>query len=224
MQELIEADRSLLLFFNSFHTTYLDQVFWIITGKIIWIPLILSFVWLFFRKGLKEATLVILMLALTVILCDQLSSTICKPLFCRLRPSQDPYFSQFVNIVCGYRGGRYGFISGHAANSFGIALFSILLFKNKFFTFSVILWALLSCYSRMYLGVHYPGDILFGAIAGAGTGCLIYFIYKKLHKKLFKTCLLPYGGDKNIKIPLIILYATYLLILTLAPVIDFRIR
>lgn len=224
MQKLIEADQALLLFFNGYHTTYLDQLFWVITGKMVWIPLVLSFVWLFFRKGWREALLAVAMIAFTVILCDQISSTICKPLFARFRPSQDPYFSQFVHIVNGYRGGRYGFISGHAANSFGIAVFSIMLFKNRFFSFSVILWALLSCYSRMYLGVHYPGDILFGALAGIIVGYVSYLIYKKIHESLYKTYTLPYAGCRDIRIPLIVLYATFAFILIFAPVINFRIK
>lgn len=223
MQSLIEADKALLLFFNGYHTPYLDQVFWVITGKFIWIPLILSFVYLFFTKGWKEATLVILMVALTVILCDQLSSGICKPLFARLRPSQDPEFSPLVTIVNNYRGGLYGFISGHAANSFGIGVFSILLFKNRFYTVSVLIWASLSCYSRMYLGVHYPGDILFGALGGALTGYVTYIIYDRLHQRLFKT---PnqYAGIKAVNVPLTIMYATYAAILMFAPLINFRIR
>ena len=187
MQSLIDADKALLLFFNGYHTPYLDYVFWVITGKFIWIPLILSFVYLFFTKGWREASLVILMVALTVILCDQLSSGLCKPLFARLRPSQDPEFSQFVTIVNNYRGGLYGFISGHAANSFGIGVFSIMLFRNRIYTVSVLIWASLSCYSRMYLGVHYPGDILFGAIGGALIGYLTYIIYERLHTRIFKT-------------------------------------
>lgn len=223
MQSLIDADKALLLFFNGYHTPYLDYVFWVITGKFIWIPLILSFVYLFFTKGWREASLVILMVALTVILCDQLSSGLCKPLFARLRPSQDPEFSQFVTIVNNYRGGLYGFISGHAANSFGIGVFSIMLFRNRIYTVSVLIWASLSCYSRMYLGVHYPGDILFGAIGGALIGYLTYIIYERLHTRIFKT---PnqYAGIKAVNIPLAVMYATYVFILIFAPLINFRIR
>ena len=203
---LIELDKSLFLFFNSHHTIYLDQIMWVITGKIVWIPLVLSFVYIFFKKGWKEGLLVTLMLVLTVAICDQISSGICKPLFERLRPTHDPEFSQYVTTVNGYLGGRYGFISSHAANAFGLA------------------WALLSCYSRIYLGVHYPGDILCGAIVGVLSGYLCYIIYKKMHNKFINKTPIPYTKDRNINIALSVLYITYVFVLFFAPLINFKIK
>lgn len=221
---LIELDKSIFLFFNSPHTLYLDQVMWVITGKIVWIPLILSFVYIFFKKGWKEGLLVTIILVLTVVICDQISSGICKPLFERLRPTHDPEFSHYVTTVNGYLGGKYGFISSHAANAFGLAIVSSLIFKNRLYTISIIVWALLSCYSRMYLGVHYPGDILCGTLVGVATGYLCYIIYKKLHCKFIDKMSIPYEKDKNINIVLSVLYITYIFILFFAPLINFKIK
>ena len=224
IEYLIELDKTIFLYFNSFHTLYLDQFFWIITGKIIWIPLILSLLYVFFKQGWREAVLIILMLGLTVLLCDQISSGICKPLFERFRPTHDPMFSQYVTTVNGYLGGMYGFISSHAANTFGVAMFLILIFKRRLFSISIIVWALLSSYSRLYLGVHYPGDILCGALVGLAIGYIIYRIYQNLHFKIFCKVPVPYKKDKNINIVISVLYITYIFILVFAPLINFKIK
>lgn len=224
LESLIEIDKNIFLFFNSHHTLYLDQVMWVFTGKIIWIPLIISLLYVFFKSNWKEALLVISLLIITIVLCDQISSGIFKPLFERFRPSRDPDFSQYVTTVNGYLGGRYGFVSSHAANTFGIAIFTILLFRNKIFSISIILWALLSCYTRLYLGVHYPGDIIFGALIGALTGYACYKIYQILHKKFFGENLNPYSNNRNINISLYVLYATYILVFIFAPLINFKIK
>jgi undecaprenyl-diphosphatase len=94
----------------------------------------------------------------------------------RLRPSHDPVIGNQIHIVNNYRGGLYGFISSHAANTFAIAVFLALLFKRKVFTISIIIWASIVSFSRIYLGVHYPGDVLCGAILGTGLGFLIIFV------------------------------------------------
>ena len=100
------------------------------------------------------------------LLCDQFSSSVCKPFFERYRPARDPDFSSMVTIVNGYRGGMFGFFSSHAANAAGIVVYTALIFRNKLYAATAVLWALLTCYSRMYLGVHYPGDILAGLLWG----------------------------------------------------------
>ena len=224
IDSLIELDKAIFLVFNSHHTLYFDQVMWVITGKMIWIPLILSFIYVFFKQGWKEALLAVLMVALTVLLCDQISSGICKPLFERFRPTHDPEFSQYVTTVNGYLGGMYGFISSHAANAFGVAVFTSLIFRNRLFAVSVLIWAMLSCYSRLYLGVHYPGDIIFGALVGALSGYVCYKIYQKLHEKIFSGKANPYKKAKNINVIISVLYITYMLVLIFAPLINFKIK
>lgn len=224
MQTLIELDQQLLLFLNSFHTPYLDQLFWLITGQLMWyFPVLVLFI-IFFKKGFKEGILAVLMVALVVLMADQLSSTICKPFFARLRPTREPAIMDLIQVVNGYRSGTYGFISGHATNSFGIATFLLLLFRNRLFTFNILLVASLLTYSRIYLGVHYPGDIICGGIAGMFIGMLCYKIYKYLHKKLFKTESYPYLKDKGVNIVNVAIFLTYILALIAAPIINLRIN
>lgn len=189
----------------------------IYTDKLTWIPLILSLLFVLFRKNWKEALLVCVAIALTITLCDQFASTLCKPYFARFRPAQDPDFSPFVQIVNGYRGGRYGFISSHAANSFGAVVLLSLIFRNRLFTITAILWAIINCYSRIYLGVHYPGDILCGTIAGIIIAYIIYMMWKKSRNLLLKKKILideqsPYQEDSDIKIATAVIYLSILVI------------
>lgn len=227
LDQLINLDKTIFLFFNAPHWEYWDHVMWVYTGKFIWLPLILSFVFVFFKRNWKEALLVTLMMILVATLCDQFSSTLCKPFFSRFRPSQDPEFSPLVTIVNGYRGGRFGFISGHAANSFGLFTFTALVFRNKLFTFTALLWAILTCYSRVYLGVHYPGDILAGAASGLFFGFLVYQLYVYIHRYLYEkhklpTSRLPYQKDPHVKWVIYTIYASFAFILLISPWMNFR--
>ena len=217
LQQLIEWDKSVFLTLNNVHTPFWDIFMWIYTDKLTWIPLILSLLFVLFRKNWKEALLVCVAIALTITLCDQFASTLCKPYFARFRPAQDPDFSPFVQIVNGYRGGRYGFISSHAANSFGAVVLLSLIFRNRLFTITAILWAIINCYSRIYLGVHYPGDILCGTIAGIIIAYIIYMMWKKSRNMMKKKKILideqsPYQEDSDIKIATAVIYLSILVI------------
>lgn len=114
-------------------------------------------------------------IALLVLVCDQFSSSVCKEYFCRPRPSHECALEGVLHIVNGYRGGPYGFFSSHAANTFGISAFIAFMMRNRIITLSVYLWAVISTYSRIYLGVHYPGDIIVGILFGTLMG---YFAYR----------------------------------------------
>lgn len=229
LDELIKIDQQILLFFNQHHSLYWDQVMWVYTGKFIWIPLILSFAWVYFRKNWKDALWAVLMMVLVVTVCDQFASTICKPFFARFRPAQDPDFSQYVTIVNGYRGGRFGFISSHAANAAGLVTFTALLFKDKLYTFTAVIWAILTCYSRMYLGVHYPGDILAGGVWGILVGWSGYHLYivgrrVALKRGWFHGENTPYIENKDVRAIIAVIYITFVVILAISPWINFRIK
>ncbi|MGL5562501.1 MAG: phosphatase PAP2 family protein, partial [Tannerellaceae bacterium] len=150
-------------------------------GKIIWIPLIILFLYVFMKKqGWQQILLVLIAIGLVILFCDQFASGFCKPLFHRFRPTHHPEFMDQVKIVFGYRGGRYGFISSHAANAFGYAMFLALIFKNKLFSTVIFIWAFLQAYSRIYLGVHFITDIIPGVIVGLFFGWFGYWIFGKV--------------------------------------------
>ncbi|HEY0654687.1 MAG TPA: phosphatase PAP2 family protein [Chryseosolibacter sp.] len=177
----LELDKNLFIELNSYHAEWLDTIMVVISHKLTWVPLYLAIVYFIFRTyGIKGVAAVIC-IALTIVLADQITSTFMKPFFARLRPTHDPELRDLVHIVNGYRGEKFGFASSHAANTFGLALFVFFLFRDL--TRQVrwmFLWALVVGYSRIYLGVHYPGDIIVGAVVGmiCATGC--FMLYRKI--------------------------------------------
>ena len=152
-------DTDLLLAINGWRAEWADLFMYAFSGKWIWIPLYASILYVIARNlHWKVAIGCAVAIALTIIFADQIGATLIRPWVCRLRPAnpENP-ISEFVHIVNGYRGGRYGFPSCHAANTFGLAFFLFYLFRNRALNWFIMVWALLTCYSRSYLGVHYPG-------------------------------------------------------------------
>jgi undecaprenyl-diphosphatase len=184
LEQELHWERNLFFFLNGSNSVSADHFFYLYSCMWTWIPFYLCFLFVFvYKKHWKEIVWILLSVALLVLLCDQISSGFFKPLFHRFRPTHHPDFSDSVKTVLNYRGGKYGFISGHAANAFGFATFMAGLFKNKLLTCILFLFAIINAYSRVYLGVHFISDIVAGALVGIIIGYSVYQLSAFCRKK-----------------------------------------
>lgn len=188
MQTLTDIDRSILAFFNGSDSLFVDNLAVILTSGLTWIPLYLSLLYVVIKNNetMKQIMLIIGCVILSIVLSDGVADFIAKPMFERLRPSNDPLIKYTVNVVEGIRGNSYSFFSAHASNTFCIAMFFSLLVRNKVFVVTMVSWSLINCWTRMYLGLHYPSDILVGLIWGGVSGSLAYYIYIKSYLRIYK--------------------------------------
>ena len=184
LEQLIGFDQKLFLALNGMHAPVFDFIMYWLSSKLIWIPL---YAWLLYQMILQNKTkfwLILLAVALLITLTDQISVQLFKETFQRLRPCHEPALEGLVRIINGHCGGRYGFISSHACNTAGVAVFSGLILRERFSWLlpAMISWSLIISYSRIYLGVHYPGDVVAGFVIGATIGFLIYRLFKLIKR------------------------------------------
>lgn len=180
---LIDLDSEALLAINGWHDIFQDAFWFMLSSKLASVLIALGLIWVLLHKKRSYALLVIAMLALTITIADQVSSGIIKSLVERFRPTHDPTIGALVHTVNGYRGGMYGFVSSHAANAFGAITLISLIMRQRLVLFPLLLWALLQCYSRIYLGVHYPGDILGGIVVGLASGWLVWLLMRLIQRR-----------------------------------------
>jgi undecaprenyl-diphosphatase len=185
--ELIQhIDQSIFFFINGLHCPFLDGIMWQVSGGRIWFPFYAVIILFIVRERKWNSIATLLIIALMITLSDQ-GSDLIKETVQRLRPTHNPVIANLVHTVRGYRGGDYGFISSHAANCFATAAFVSLFFARKWITIGMFCWATLVGYSRIYLGVHYPFDVLGGAILGTFIGVAMFylegFVYQRIAKK-----------------------------------------
>ncbi len=166
-------DHQLLLLFNGLHVDWLDSVMFAISSKWFWLPVVIFFIYIIIKKHKKQFWIPLLAVIICFAVTDQVSH-LTKENYKRYRPSHNLELAEKVHVVNNYRGGQYGFFSGHATSSFGLALITLLFVKRKLYTYLIIAWAVLVSYSRIYLGVHFPSDVFVGAIVGS---CVAFFIW-----------------------------------------------
>ncbi len=186
MDGLIALDQELLAWFNGDGSLFLDNFVMILTSGITWIPLYVVLFVLVVKNNetMSQIMLIVGCVALCVLLADGVSDGIVKPLFARPRPSNDPIIKYTVDVVGSYRGSGFGFFSAHSANTMSLAVFFSLLVKDRLLMVSLLLWSLLNGWTRLYLGVHYPGDVLCGFVWGGIAGCLAYLVFYKIYFKI----------------------------------------
>lgn len=180
IETLQNIDTQVFLALNSLRFASLDKFILSFSGQWIWVPMYIAIAWMMVvRYGWRKGIILIAVVGAAVGCSDFFCASVIRPAVERLRPANpDNPVSEFVYIVNGYRGGRYGFPSCHAANTFCLALISSLLMRRRAYTLFIFAWAVLQCYSRIYLGVHYPGDLLVGAAVGTAFAMLVYFILR----------------------------------------------
>ena len=184
LENLRDLDQNLFLLLNGGGSPFFDNIMLAISSHWFWVPLYLFLAAYFIRTNGVKGLIDIGIIFLTLLITDQTSVHFFKEVFERLRPCHDPIIADQVRLVAEHCGGQFGFVSSHATNSFGLMLVSAGLIRKRPFTIFILMWALLVSYSRIYIGVHYPGDILGGIILGLVLGWLVLIINKLIRKKI----------------------------------------
>ena len=183
---LIPLDQDLLLLLNGSRSVYFDRLIDQLTTASTWIPLYVALLLMVVKNNasFRQVVFIIVCATLCVLLAGTVDDMFVKPMVARLRPTHDPTIGILVDVVDGYRGGKYGFFSAHAANTFSLAVFVSLLVRSRLMTVSLVAWSLVNCYTRMYLGLHYPSDILCGLLWGGLSALVSYMLYLRIFLRL----------------------------------------
>jgi undecaprenyl-diphosphatase len=186
LQTVTEIDRQILSVFNDHHNLFFDTLMLTLTSGVMWIPLYIALLYLVVKNNetMAQIGLIVACSALCLFLTEFVTEGLVKPAVARPRPCNDPEWMYVVHVVNGHRSLDYSFFSAHASNTFGITMFFCLLVRNKVFSWLMVTWSLLNCYTRLYLAMHYPSDILVGLAYGALVGTLVYMLFRLVSKRL----------------------------------------
>ena len=186
MSIFTEIDQQLLFWMNGSDSLFTDGVMTTLTAGTTWIPLYIALFYLVLKNNetMAQVLLTIGCAAVCVLVTAGITNLVIKPLVARPRPCDDPIIKYAVDVVSGVSAGNYSFFSAHAANTSALVMFLALLIRNKLFIVTMIIWSLLNCYTRLYLGVHYPSDIICGLLFGSLMGFIAYVVYLKIYLKI----------------------------------------
>lgn len=181
--DINQLDHTLTLLINGSDSIFWDNVMYTVTNTFSWSMAIVALLVIIFKNNSIKNTLIILLtIALLIFVADRICSGLVKPMVARWRPAQDPQLMYMVDVVRGYRGGRFGFFSGHACNTMCMAVFLSMLFRSAKVTLVLIFWSLTTTFTRLYLGVHYLGDVCVGWCVGIILGLLFYYLMRRFQR------------------------------------------
>lgn len=172
-------DKQCLLAVNGSDSLFLDRMAHTLTTALTWLPLYLSLFYIVLKNNdsVRKILYIVAAAAMCVLLAGTVDDVIVKPTVARWRPTHDPEIGMLVDVVDGYRGGRYGFFSAHAANTFSLAVLFCWMIRSRILSIALVIWSFTNCWTRLYLGVHFPGDILCGLTWGLIVGTFVYYVY-----------------------------------------------
>lgn len=185
INKLIDFDRWLLLAVNGSDSLFFDALADALTTAATWIPLYVALFYMVMKNNasVRRITFIVACAGLCYLLAGAFDDGVVKPLVARWRPTHDPVIGWQVDVVDGYRGGNYGFFSAHASNTFSLAVFFSLLVRSRLLTVALVAWSLVNCWTRLYLGVHFPGDILVGILWGGVVGTAVWLFYLRVERR-----------------------------------------
>lgn len=185
LEGIIAVDQHILMWFNGSNSLFLDSLVPMLTNGLTWVPMYIGLLYLVVKNNetMAQIGLVVGSALLCVILAGGVDDAIIKPLVGRLRPCNDPMIKYQLSLIPGTLEQSYSFFSAHAANTVALTVFVGLLIRDRIMNIFLVIWALINCWTRLYLGVHYPFDVLAGIVYGCLVGLGVYLLYWKTYYK-----------------------------------------